>query len=179
MENRNPNPPPDTSWERSTLPNDADLIGLESLMGASLPELLEQCFYVEAITEVLIGDVSRPTPAAMLSVDFPTEAQLRIDSQEDTPARGITRWMLLDLNGVVMLVCHLVALGGDGHEFMLTGPVFKETRDLLAAADTLFIVPAGALDPLTGDVLFTVANDQTFWATAPPDLPGADQCRTS
>ncbi len=171
--------PPDTSWERSTLPNDADLIGLESLIGASLPELLEQCLYVEAITEVLIGDVSRPTPAAMLSVDFPTEVLLRFRSQEHTPARGITRWMLLDLGGVVMFECHLVVLGGDGQEFMLTAPVFKQTRDLMAAADTFFIVPAGAPAPLTGDLRFAVANDQAFWATAPPDLPGADDCRTS
>ena len=86
--------------------------------------------------------------------------------------------MLLDLNGVVMFVCHLVTLDADGHEFMLTGPVFKETRDLLAAADTLFIVPAGAPDPLTRDVL-TIANDQAFWTVATPDLPGADDCPTS
>jgi hypothetical protein len=115
----------------------------------------------------------------MLSIDIPTEAQPQFHSQKDTPARGITRWMLLDLDGVVMFVCHLVALDADGHEFMLTGPVFRETRDLMAAADTLLIVPAGTLDPLTCDFLFTVANDQAFWATAPPDLPGFDDCRTS
>lgn len=178
MENRNPNPPPDTPWERSTLPDDADLIGLESFIGDDLQKLFEQCLYVEAIAEVLIGEVSRPTPAAMLIVDIPTEAQLRIHSQEDTPARGLTRWMLLDLNGVVMFVCHLVTLDADGHEFMLTGPVFKETRDLMAAADTLFIVPVAEPDPLTRDVL-TIANDQAFWTTAPLDLPGFDDCRTS
>lgn len=90
-------PPPDTPWERSTLPNDADHIGLETLIGANVLELLEQCPYVEAIAEVSIGHVSRPTPAALLSVDFPPEMLLRFRSQEHTPARGITRWMLLEL----------------------------------------------------------------------------------
>lgn len=76
-----------------------------------------------------------------------------------------------------MFVCHLVVLGGDGQEFMLTAPVFKQTRDLMAA-DTFFIVPARAPEPLTDGLLFTFANDQAFWATVPPDLPGVDDCRT-
>jgi hypothetical protein len=164
------NQPPTGLWLRSTLDDDADLTGLESLAGMDLTDLIEHCFYIEAITEVLIGDPDCPTRGAMLSAHIPPDVQSRLRAEADVQPRGITRWMLIEVAGLPMFVCHVVVLGADGHDFKLIGVAVTESRDLMVGADTLLIVPAEQLDA-GRDSLLAVPNDLEFWATTPTDLP--------
>ena len=139
-----------------------------------LTDLLDHCCYVEAITDVLIGDPACPTRGAMLSAHIPPDVQSRLRAEADVQPRGITRWMLMKVAGLPMFVCHVVVLGADGHDFKLVGVTVTETRDLMLGADTLLIVPAEQLDAASGDALLAVPNDPEFWATTPTDLPSCD-----